>query len=318
MAHRTTFYLHPGFQLLDLAGPIDAMATANELAARSLYETHVVSRLGKPLIGNSGVCVATALPDDDDCGTLVVVGGDMDQMVSRPDSAVIRLLSANAARIASICTGAFALAEAGVLDGRRVTTHWARAQELAARYPALSVEPDSIFVADGPIWTSAGITAGIDLALALIDADHGHELARAVARELVVYHRRPGGQSQFAALSQMDPSSDRMRAALTFAREHLAEPLPLERLAEAAALSPRQFGRIFRRETGETPAKAIERLRVEAARLRLQDGSEPVEQVARAVGFQDPERMRRAFIKRFGQPPQAIRRAEKVGKNLSR
>ena len=222
--------------------------------------------------------------------------------------ATVRRLADRAIRVASVCTGAFLLAEAGCLDGRRATTHWSRARELQARFPAVSVEADRIFVADGPVWTSAGITAGIDLALALIEVDHGIELARRTARELVVYHRRPGGQSQFSALSQMEPESDRMRLVLAFAREHLSEPLPIERLAGAARLSPRQFGRTFRKETGETPAKAIERLRAEAAYLRLQDGSEPVDVIARAVGFNDPERMRRAFVARYGQPPQAIRR----------
>ena len=220
----------------------------------------------------------------------------------------IKRLAANARRIASVCTGAFLLAEAGLLDGRRATTHWARAADLQRCYPAVTVDADRIFITDGPIWSSAGITAGIDLALALIETDHGTHLARAVAQELVVYHRRPGGQSQFSALSLMEPTSDRMRIALTYAREHLAEPLTLERLAEAAKLSPRQFGRAFRRETGETPAKAVERLRAEAARLRLEDGSEPVERVAQAVGFDDPERMRRAFLKLYGKPPQEIRR----------
>lgn len=172
----------------------------------------------------------------------------------------------------------------------------------------MAVDADRIYIADGPVWTSAGITAGIDLALALIEADHGMKLAREVSRELVVYHRRPGGQSQFSALSQMEPDSDRMRLALAFAREHLSEPLPIERLADAAKLSPRQFGRVFQAETEETPAKAIERLRAEAAYLRLQDGSEPVDVIARAVGFNDAERMRRAFVARYGQPPQAIRR----------
>ncbi len=172
----------------------------------------------------------------------------------------------------------------------------------------MAVEADRIHVADGPVWTSAGVTAGIDLALALIEADHGVELARQVSRELVVYHRRPDGQSQFFALSQMEPESDRMRVVLAFAREHLPEPLPIERLAEAARLSPRQFSRAFRKATGETPAKAVERLRAEAAYLRLQDGSEPVVTIARAVGFNDPERMRRAFVARYGQTPQAVRR----------
>ncbi len=189
----------------------------------------------------------------------------------------MRRLAACATRIASVCTGAFLLAGAGLLDRRRATTHWSRARELQADYPDVAVEVDRIYVADGPLWNSAGVTAGIDLALALIEADHGVELARRVSRKLVVYHQRPGGQSQFSALSQMEPESDRMRIALAFAREHLSEPLPIERLAEAARLSPRQFGRAFVRETGETPAKAIDRLRAEAAYLRLQGGMEPVE-----------------------------------------
>ncbi len=229
-------------------------------------------------------------------------------MRDREEVATVRRLVSRASRIASICTGAFLLAGTGLLDGRRATTHWSRARELQESFPAVSVEADRIYIADGQIWTSAGITAGIDLALALIEADHGVKLARQVSRELVVYHRRPGGQSQFSALSQMEPESDRMRIALAFAREHLSEPLPIERLAEAARLSLRQFGRVFRKETGETPAKVIERLRAEAAYLRLQDGSEPVDVIAQAVGFNDPERMRRAFVTRYGQPPQAIRR----------
>ena len=244
---------------------------------------------------------------------LLVVGGAIRIMLEATEVEAVRRLAAGAVRIASVCTGAFSLAEGGLLDGRRATTHWACARELQARYPAVRVEADRIHVADGPVWTSAGITAGIDLALALIEADHGVELARAVAREMVVHHRRPGGQSQFSASSLMEPATDRIRLALAHAREHLSEPLPLERLADAARLSSRQFGRLFRRETGETPARAVERLRVEVARRRLEDGSEPVEQIARAVGFNDPERMRRAFVARFGQPPQAVRRMARPG-----
>jgi transcriptional regulator GlxA family with amidase domain len=164
-------------------------------------------------------------------------------------------------------------------------------------------------VRDGAIWSSAGVTAGIDLALALIEEDFGRDLSRAVAQELVVYHRRPGSQSQFSAMLALEPESDRVRRALGFARDHLGERLPVERLAEAAHLSPRQFGRAFRAETGETPAKAVERLRAEAARARIESGSDPVERIAESVGFSDPERMRRAFLRLFGQPPQALRRA---------
>ena len=307
MTHRISFYVPPRHQLLDLAGPLDAFDAANTVGGR-LYRWRFLSRTGGPMTSGAGLPIGTIPADEAAPDTLLVIGGAMDAMRSPEEVATVRRLAERATRIASICTGAFLLAGAGLLDGRRATTHWSRAQELQVDFPAVSVEPDRIHVADGLIWTSAGVTAGIDLALALIEADHGVELARQVSRELVVYHRRPGGQSQFSALSQMEPESDRMRVALAFAREHLSEPLSIERLAEAARLSPRQFGRAFRKETGETPAKAVDRLRTEAAYLRLQDGSEPVETIARAVGFNDPERMRRAFVARYGQPPQAIRR----------
>ena len=308
MARLILFYIHPGHQLLDLAGPLDAFRAANEVGGQRFYDMQVLSRRGGGVVGNAGVPIDTRPPDGAVPHTLLVTGGDTEAMRRPGEVAAVRQLAGAAARVAGVCTGAFLLAEAGLLDGRRATTHWSRARDLQRRFPAVAVEPDRIFVADGRIWTSAGITAGIDLALALIEADHGVDLARAVARDLVVYHRRPGGQSQFSGLSLLEPGSDRMRLALAYAREHLAEPLPVERLAGAARLSPRQFGRAFREETGETPAKAVERLRVEAARLRIEEGSEPVEVVARAVGFADPERMRRAFVKRFGHPPQALRR----------
>ncbi len=308
MTHCIGFYVPPQYQLLDLAGPLDAFDAANAAAGQQLYKWRVLSQAGGRMTSGAGLAIETAPAESSALDTLLVIGGAIDAMRHADEVAAVRRLAACATRTASVCTGAFLLAGAGLLDGRRATTHWSRARELQASFPAVSVEADRIHLADSSVWTSAGVTAGIDLALALIEADHGVELARRVARELVVYHRRPGGQSQFSALSQMEPESDRMRLALAFAREHLSEPLPIERLAEAARLSPRQFGRAFRKETGETPAKAIERLRVEAAHLRLQNGSEPVETIARAVGFNDPERMRRAFVARYGQPPQAVRR----------
>jgi len=240
--------------------------------------------------------------------TVIFVGGDIDPMQTSENIAAAGKLAAKASRVASVCTGAFLLAETGLLDGLRAATHWRYATQLQSRFPRIRVDGDSIYIEDGRVWTSAGIASGIDLALGIIERDMGAEIARAVSRLLVVPYRRPGGQSQFSAMSRMEPESDRIRIALNFAREHLAEALPVERLADAARLSLRQFGRAFRRETGETPARAVERLRVEAARLRLQGGSEPIEQIALAVGFTDPERMRRAFIKLHGHPPQAIRR----------
>ncbi|MDQ7770720.1 helix-turn-helix domain-containing protein, partial [Serratia nevei] len=221
--------------------------------------------------------------------------------------------SRRARRIASVCTGAFILAACGLLDGKRATTHWYHAARLQQSYPRIRVDSNRIFIRDGDIWTSAGISAGIDLALALIEDDLGATLAAAVARQLVVYHRRPGGQSQYSLLLALNPSSDRMRAALSFAREHLHLPLSVADLADAACLSERQFGRLFRAETGQTPAKVIEQLRVEAARVRIEESAEPLEAIARSVGFSDPERMRRAFIRVFGLSPQAIRRLGRAG-----
>jgi transcriptional regulator GlxA family with amidase domain len=211
-------------------------------------------------------------------------------------------------RVAATCTGAFVLAEAGLLDGRRATTHWSTARELQARFPKVKVEEDRIFIIDGPVWTSAGMTAGIDLVLAMIEKDLGADVARAAARKLVVYHRRAGGQSQFSALLELEPKSDRIQGALAYAKRNLEKSLTVGQLAAAAHLSPRQFSRAFRAETGQSPAKAVENLRLEAARLIMERSRHPIEVVARQTGFADRDRMRRAFLRAFGQPPQVIRR----------
>lgn len=304
------FFVFPAFQILDLTGPLSAFQIADALAGGNAYRLHVMSRDGGAVTSTAGLQVLTRPPPAHGFDTLIVAGG----AGTRSEAAaalppVVAGLAARSRRTTSVCTGAFLLAAAGLLDGRRATTHWRQAASLQRRYPAVRVEGDRIFVKDGRFWTSAGITAGIDLALALIDEDLGPDISRAAARELVVYHRRPGGQSQFSAMLDLAPDSDRVRRALGFAREHLDEPLPVARLAEAACLSPRQFARAFRAETGETPAKAVERLRAEAARLRIEAGGEPIEQIAASVGFADPERMRRAFLRLFGQPPQAVKRA---------
>jgi transcriptional regulator GlxA family with amidase domain len=217
-----------------------------------------------------------------------------------------------ARRVTSICTGAFALAEAGLLDGRRATTHWGFAQELQKRHPLVQVQPDRIFINDGPVWTSAGMTAGIDMVLALVEQDLGAEIARAVAKKMVVYYRRPGGQSQFSAMLELEPQSDRIQKTLAHARAHLREPLSVEDLADVAHLSPRQFSRAFKAETGQSPAQAVENLRVEAARTMIDAGELALGVVAREAGFGDPERMRRAFLRTLGQPPQSIRRSARL------
>ena len=309
--HRIGFYIFPDHEILDLAGPFAAFETARRLSGRPLYGLEIYSCAGGSVASRGGVPVATKPGGDARLETLVVCGGVVASMLKPGEVEAVARLARRTSRVASVCTGALLLAEAGLLDGRRATTHWRTAHRLQQNYPAVEVDADRIFISDRGVWTSAGVTAGIDLALALIEADHGPDLARQVARELVVYHRRAGGQSQFAPISQMEPRSDRIRLALAFARDHLHEDLPIERLADAAHLSVRQFGRAFRRETGETPAKAVERLRVEAARVRLQEGTEPIEVIAQALGFTDPERMRRAFIKMFGMSPQAVRRLDR-------
>ena len=195
-----------------------------------------------------------------------------------------------------------------VLDGRRATTHWALAHTLQQRYPAVRMEEDRIFINDGKVWSSAGMTACIDMALALVEADLGAETARAISRTLVVYHRRTGGQSQFSAMSELEPGSDRIRAALDFAKRSLREPLSVEQLAEQVHWSARHFSRAFLAQTGHSPAKAVEKLRLEAAQALIEEGTASIARIARQVGFGDEERMRRAFLRTLGRPPQALLR----------
>jgi len=221
-------------------------------------------------------------------------------------------------RVAATCVGGFTLAEAGLLDEKQATTHWDYARELQMRYPKVKVQEDRIFVIDGSIWTSAGMTATMDLVLAWSKGDIGPELARTVAKKMVIHHRRGGGQSQLSALLQLDPKSDRIQTALAFGEENLHTKLTVEKLAEVAHLSPRQFRRAFAAETGRSPAKAIEKLRLEAARLMLEDSRHSIETIARQTGFADRERMRRAFVRVFRQSPQAMRRQVRRAVQLGR
>jgi transcriptional regulator GlxA family with amidase domain len=239
--------------------------------------------------------------------TLIVVGGGGTREAMR-DPAMLRALKsapARARRVASVCSGAFVLAAAGLLEGKRATTHWRRAAQLARQFPNVRVEADRIHVQDGPIWTSAGITAGIDLALAMIEEDLGSDIAADVAREMVVYAKRPGGQAQHSALLEIE--APRFAELNAWMRDHLGEELSVERLAARAAMSPRNFARAYAAETGVTPAKAVERMRVEAARAALARGG-AIQAIARRTGFGDPERMRRAFVRVYGAPPAALRR----------
>jgi transcriptional regulator GlxA family with amidase domain len=298
----------PGFQVMSLAA-LSVFEFANKEMDKPVYDVRLLSETGGPVRSSIGISVATEPFRNANLDTLIVGGSNMIGSLTPRVIKFLRLALRRYRRVASTCTGAFILAEAGVLDGRRATTHWNRARELQARFPKVKVEEDRIFIVDGPVWTSAGMTAGIDLALAMIENDLGADVARAVARRLVVYHRRAGGQSQFSALLELEPKSDRIQNALAYAKRHLDTPLTVGQLAEVAHLSPRQFSRAFRAETSQSPAKAIENLRVEAARLMMEQSRHSLDLVARQTGFADRDRMRRAFLRTFGQPPQVMRRS---------
>lgn len=294
--------LYPGFQVLGLSMSA-TFEVANMMAEREVYAVTLLSELGGLVQSSAGFGVDTQPFDERRFDTLLILG---DNVVRPASPGLIQYMLASSPltrRVGSICTGSAALAEAGLLSGRRVTTHWAHAPDLQRLYPDIKVDEDRIFINDGPVWTAAGMSACIDLALALVESDLGSELTRLVSRHLVVYHRRAGGQSQFSVMQELDPKTDRIQAALTYARHHLKTELSVEQLAYVANLSPRQFSRIFTAQTGKSPAKAVEQLRVEAARLMMESGHQSIEVVATESGFGDRERMRRAFMRAFGQPP---------------
>lgn len=301
--------IFPDFQILDAAGPIAAFEIATHAPANP-YRLRVVAAEAGLVRSSSGISMpAEALSRLREADTLIVAGGQGTRavMTSGALTAALKRLFPRVRRMASVCSGAFVLAAAGLLDGKRATTHWRQATRLARLFPKVQVEPDRIHVRDGKLWTSAGVTAGIDLALAMIGEDLGDEVSTAVAREMVVYAKRPGGQAQHSALLDLESESDRFATLNAWMREHLAEELSVERLAREAAMSERNFSRAYAEETGITPAKAVERLRADAARAALEGGGQ-IQEIARKTGFGDPERMRRAFIRLYGAPPAALRR----------
>lgn len=304
-----TFIVYPGYSPMALAA-VSVFETANVVTGGARpYGFRFMSEHGGSVSTSAGLRIETE-PLNDAPGDTLVIGGGAAAMEPQSGALIdfVRTSAPSYRRVAAICTGAFVLADAGLLDGRRATTHWVHARELQRRVRSAKVDEDRIFVNDGPIWTSAGMTAGIDLSIALVEADLGSEIAKSVARKLVLYHRRGGGQSQFSSLLELAPKSDRIQSALAHAREHLHTPLTVPQLAEAAHLSPRQFSRAFRSETGQSPAKAIEALRVETARDLMEQSRHPIDVIARQTGFSDRNQMRRAFLRAFGQPPQALRR----------
>jgi transcriptional regulator GlxA family with amidase domain len=303
----------PDVQLLDVAGPLQVFASANELARAAgeplPYELAVVAE--QPLViasGGLGLAGQKLSKSSGPIDTLIVAGG-FGVGPACENAALIRWITARAAaarRVASVCTGAFLLATAGLLDGRRAVTHWRRCAEFARRFPAVHLEPDPIFVRDGNIWTSAGITAGIDLALTLVERDLGQRVALAVARQLIVFLKRPGGQAQFSATLALQHDDARFEGLHAWIANHLSADLSIASLADAAAMSERSFVRHYRRATGMTPARAVERIRVEAARQGLEQGL-PVKRVAARCGFGSEETMRRGFLRLLGATPQAYR-----------
>lgn len=311
-----------GVQLLDVAGPMQTFASANELAGETggaPYRIVVVSRRGGPVCTSAGLPLVTR-PIGSALGksridTLIIPGGPgvHDALKDKWTLDWVRRQFPAVRRIASVCTGAFLLAEAGVLAGRRATTHWKSCARLQGAYPDIRVEPDPIYIHEDRIWTSAGVTAGIDLSLALVADDLGRKLAMQVARHLVVFLNRPGGQSQFSAALEAQAAAAAANAPNHFAplhgwiAEHLSDDLRIERLAEQAGMSPRTFARIYAAKMGVTPARMVEKIRVEAVRRKLEETDLPIKRIASECGFSKEERLRRAFARQVGTTPAEYR-----------
>lgn len=304
------YIVFPGFGVMSFAA-ISVFETANTMAGIAYYDVNLLSEAGGPVKSSIGVVVETKAFKGVELDTLIIGGGgDMPFTAGLRDFLI--KAAATTRRIAGTCTGAFFLADAGILDGKRATTHWFFADDFAERFPHVQLDPDSLFVVDGAVWTSAGMSAGIDQALAMVEEDLGVEISRRVAKDMILPNRRAGGLSQSSAMLEIRARSSRVQEALAYAQAHIGEPLTTERLAAVAKLSERQFNRVFRQETGMTPAKAIEKLRIEAARLQVQHGARSIDEIARDTGFHDRERMRRVFVRAYGAPPQRIRRSNKA------
>ncbi len=305
----------PAVQLLDVAGPLQVFASANNLAAGSggvqPYAPRVVAQGNLGVVASAGLGLAAGPlpPIEAALDTLMIAGGQGVQDAAADPVLVdwVRARATRARRIASVCTGAFLLAASGLLDGRRAATHWSVCAELARRFPAVRVEADPIFVRDGPVWTSAGVTAGIDLALALVEEDLGRTLALAVARYLVVFLKRPGGQAQFSAALSLQTAEDRFGALHDWINGHLASDISLPLLAGQAGMSERSFSRHYAEATGLTPGRGVERLRVEAARRLLSESRLPIKRIASRCGFGSEETMRRSFLRLLAATPQDYR-----------
>jgi transcriptional regulator GlxA family with amidase domain len=320
MKRRTVLIVaYPGLQSLDAVGPFEVFSAAGQVAEHlgepTRYVPVLVSLTGGPVTAESGLQLGTTrwadAIDSVRFDTLLIPGGNGVEAARGNRALVARVATAarRARRVATVCSGTFLAAEAGLLDGRRVTTHWSRAKQLAADYPQLQVDPDPIYIRDGKYWSSAGVTAGIDLALALVEQDCGTQVAQTVARLLVMFLHRPGGQSQFASAVWV-PRAERssVRAAQARIESEPADDHSLPTLARAAAMSVRHFARVFRDEVGVTPARYVEQVRVEAARRELEQTDHTLDVVAARCGIGSAETLRRVFIRRLNVTPEAYRR----------
>jgi len=315
LPRRIDIYAFPDVQLLDVSGPLQVFASANELSiAAGLsapYVPRVIAETSGEVHSTAGLgLVAHPLPAaDEPTDTLIIAGGRGVHAASKDAAQVawVKERASQVRRVASVCTGAFLLAAAGLLDRRRAVTHWAHCELLGERYPNVRVDAAPIFIRDGAVWTSAGVTAGIDLALALVEDDLGRALALDVARELVVFLKRPGGQAQFSATLSLQTAGDRFGELHAWIAENMASDLSIATLAERAGMSERSFVRHYRAQTGVTPARAIDQLRLEAARRLLGDTAFPIKRVAARCGFGSEETMRRSFLRSTGVSPQAYR-----------
>jgi transcriptional regulator GlxA family with amidase domain len=311
---RIVILAFPGVQPLDVIGPSEVFSGADVLAGGDAYTVEVVAKEPGSIMARSGAYGIVPKTTTARCrGPIdtLVVGGGFGVAKAENDAALIRWIRSAARRsrrITSVCTGSFLLARAGLLEGKTVTTHWASTADLARRHPELTVEPNPIFVRDGNVWTSAGVTSGMDLSLALVEADLGRKIAVEVARWAVLFLQRPGGQAQFSSHLETQLAERRpLRELQSWIADNLDADLRVEALAGRAAMSPRNFARFFRRETGMTPAAYVEVLRVERARQLLEEAGDPVELVSARCGFGTPETMRRAFARRVGSPPAEYR-----------
>jgi transcriptional regulator GlxA family with amidase domain len=305
----------PSVQLLDVTGPAQVFASANDMIVEgggtAPYDIRVVAPTDDSVTASAGLALAASPlpPVDAPLDTLIVAGGTGVYRAA-DDRALLAWIgkrSRSGRRTASVCTGAFLLAAAGLLDGKRAVTHWSVCAELARRFPAVRVESDPIFVRDGAIWTSAGVTSGIDLALALVEEDLGRVVSLAVARYLVVFLKRPGGQAQFSTALALQTADDRFGALHEWINQHLAERISLPDMAHQAGMSERNFSRRYAEATGLTPVRAVEQLRVEAARRLLLESALPIKRISHRCGFGSEETMRRSFLRLLAVTPQDYR-----------